>query len=167
MNRQYAAFFIDFEAFQHAEESFTVKELCILNASSPLKPLHYIYKPAVPWTLLASDRKRTYAYQEHALHRLSWSEGSEQYCKSCLMRDINELVACSTNPVFYAIGQQKLAFLQKELPELNIVEYGQTFKNLPLAPSHLTCCYRNHSREHCATLKCYRMYIDYCTSPAN
>jgi hypothetical protein len=161
-----SVFFIDFEAFQHGEESFQVKELCVLDAAKPLNPLYLLFKPPMSWSDLNHEQKRTYAYQEHNLHHIAWNEGrDERYCGSCLKHRIMKEfpLAASPESVCYVLGNQKADFLQDELPELNIMEYvyACAYKDLPHAPNHLTCIYRNHSREHCATLKCYRMYNTY------
>lgn len=155
--------FIDFEAFQHGSEDFMIKELCILDVNTPLKPLTFLYKPSKPWDLLKSAHKRTYAYQEHHLHRLSWNEGSKSYCTNCLMRHIKKAIPLYEDANFYVLGKQKADFLRKELPNLNIIEYSfvDSYKDLPHVPTHLTCTYRYHSKEHCAVLKCYRLMLHY------
>ena len=156
---------IDFEAHQHGDEPFHVKELCVISASQPLKPLYYLFKSKQSWSSLSIQQKRTYCYQEHHLHHLAWNEGNERYCANCLFEDIIERFPLATLPEAkcYVIGKQKADFLQEQLPQLNIYEYANSFKDVPNdAPSHLTCSYRNHSRDHCATLKCYRMYEQYC-----
>jgi len=154
--------FIDFEAFQHGDEDYQIKELCILDADSPLKPLTFMFQPSTPWDKLSSDRRRTYAYQEHHLHHLAWNEGDIRYCTKCIFHHIQSAfpLVAGVNTVCYVLGSQKTSFLQRELPMLNIYQYDNAFayKDLPMAPLHLTCTYRNHSRNHCAVLKCYQLF---------
>ena len=63
------------------------------------------------------------------------------------------------------LGEQKCAYMHRVLPMLNIRELEgvgvKSFKDLPSAPAHLTCVHREHSRTHCAVLKCYQMYCHY------
>lgn len=155
--------FIDFEAFQHGEEDFRIKELCILEASTPLKPLYFLFKPPCAWDLLSPDQRRTYRYEEKHIHGLCWGEGQTRYCANCVWHYIKKsfpLVSADAKEdhICYVLGQQKADFLRKEFPQLTIIEYNVTLKELPHAPSHITCVYRVHGgREHCAMLKCYRL----------
>lgn len=152
--------FIDFEAFQHGDEDFQIKELCILEATTPLKPLYFLFKPPCEWNLLSSDQRRTYIYEERYIHGLSWGEGQTRYCASCVWHYIKKSFPLTTSAdhICYVLGKQKADFLRREFPQLNIVEYNVTLKELPHAPLHLTCQYRVHGeREHCAMLKCYRL----------
>jgi len=157
------AIFIDFEGFQHGKEDFMIKELCILDENASLKPLTFLFKPMKPWDELKSSQRRTYAYQEHRLHHLTWSEGSKSYCTSCLERNIKKAIPLYEQAICYVMGKQKADFLRRELPMLNIIEYSlaNCYKDLPNAPVHLCCTYRNHSKEHCAVLKCYRLMLHY------
>lgn len=154
--------FADFEAFQHGDERFQVKELCILDRDSPMNPLYFLFKPPRAWDLLSHDQRRTYIYEERNIHGLAWGEGETRYCASCIWHYIKQaypLVAAGVDHVCYVLGTQKVNFLKEEFPELNVVEYNSmTLKELPHAPSHLICKYRAHGRrEHCAMLKCYRL----------
>jgi hypothetical protein len=157
------AMFIDFEAFQHGNEDFMIKELCILDESAPLKPLTFVFKPTKPWDKLNGSQKRTYAYQEHKLHQLAWNEGSKSYCNSCVERNIKRAMPLYENANCYVVGKQKADFLRRELPMLNIIEFSfvDSYKDLPRAPAHLSCTYRYHGKEHCAVLKCYRLMLHY------
>ena len=156
--------FIDFEAFQCGEEDFQIKELCILDAAAPLKPLYFMFKPSLPWDALNRDQKRTYAYQEHHVHHLSWNEGFRRYCRNCVAKQIERVFPLVTvNSICYVLGKQKVEYLQRELPMLNISEYehATSYNEILPAPAHLTCYYRNHSRKHCAVLKCYQLLSHY------
>jgi hypothetical protein len=155
--------FIDFEAFQHGDEEFQIKELCILDADLPLKPLTFLFKPNRPWEKLNSAQKQTYAYQEHHLHHLSWGEGNKSYCANCVERHIKRAIPLYLSAQCYVLGRQKAEFLRREFPMLAIIDYDyvDSYKDISRAPSHLTCTYRNHSKEHCAVLKCYRLLLHY------
>ena len=155
--------FIDFEAFQQGDETFQIKELCILAADDPLKPLTFLFKPSRQWEKLKSTQKQTYSYQEHHLHHLSWGEGNKTYCVNCLERKIKKAMPMYLEARFYVLGRQKAAFLRRELPMLDIHDYAfaDSYKDISRAPSHLTCTYRYHSKEHCAVLKCYRLLLHY------
>jgi hypothetical protein len=157
--------FIDFEAFQHGSENFLMKELCLLDSNSPLRPLYFLFKPSKVWNELSKEQQRTYAYQEHRIHHLSWSEGYTQYCSHCVEYEIKKAFPLITGikSICYVLGRQKADFLRRELPMLNIqeYEYAKTYKDLPQVPAHLTCTYRHHSREHCAVLKTYQLYAHY------
>lgn len=156
--------FADFEAFQHGDESFRIKELCILDKASPMKPLYFLFKPPCAWNMLTREQKRTYTYEERCIHGLVWSEGHTRYCASCVWHYMKRAFPSLTDTssyCCYVIGRQKADFLRKELPFLNIVEYDITLKELPHAPSHLICQHRAHGRDHCAMLKCYRLLLHY------
>lgn len=160
-----STFFLDFEAFQHGKEDFRVKELCILDVTKPLKPLNLVFKPEIRWDELSKPHQRTFSYQENNIHHLSWDEGTTRYCAKCVMHMIKQQfpVVTSYNTICFVAGREKTKFIQREFPMLNIFAYDRSasFKDLPAAPSHLSCNYRDHSREHCAMLKCYQLYTDF------
>lgn len=166
--------FADFEAFQHGDEPYRIKELCILSADRPLKPLYFLFRAYKPWDKLTPEQQRTYSYVERKLHHLAWGEGNTRYCANCITHYVEKSLlhtaaAGEMDHVCYVLGKQKADFLQRELPTLNIVEYNFTsLKQLPDAALHLTCCYRaDHSREHCAVLKCYRLLSHYSDNVQN
>jgi len=172
-----AVFFIDFEAFQHGkDEDFIIKELAIIDSNNPLRSACYVFLPHCSWESLSAEHRRTYNYLERRLHRLTWNEGTLRYCTRCLQNDIAYFFTGSSvdKAIFYTMGEQKAEFLRREFPHMHIEDYGNAFvsninrknenltiKKLPRAPQHISCTYRNHSREHCALLKCYRMYMHY------
>jgi hypothetical protein len=159
-----SVFFIEFEAFQHGNEDFHIKELCLMDAAKPMRQLHYIYRPPHQWESLSLEHKRTYNYQSRMLHRMSWNEGYTRFCTECLRRDVDQWMNGNTHrtSIIYVLGQQKVDYLQRLLPNCNIVNYQTAFnvtlKDLPDAPGHACCIYRNHGT-HCAVLKCLRMYL--------
>ena len=55
-------YFIDFEAFQHGDEDFILKELVVLNVDRPLHPLYFLFKPMCQWNSLDPAKKVTYCY---------------------------------------------------------------------------------------------------------
>lgn len=152
--------FIDFEAFQHGAEPFRIKELCIMDCARPGQPLHLIFNPHVQWHCLNNRRRHTYAYQTNHLHHLQWQEGFVRYCRECLFFVIQFHFPKWQNETFYVLGAQKLQFLRRELPRLRLVEYNATLSQLPQLCLQSTCPYRNHG-QHCAVLKCYRLYYHY------
>jgi hypothetical protein len=159
-----SVFFIDFEAFQHGGEDFSVKELCIVDIAKPMKALYYMYLPPCDWDALTHDQRRTYNYAYRALHRLSWDEGYTRFCTECLHRDMDRYLFGATNresSVFYVIGRQKTEFLQRILPAYKFVNYQEafnvsSFKDLPESVFGSRCLHRAHG-DRCAVLKCYRM----------
>ena len=155
--------FIDFEAFQHGDEGFNIKELCVLDMRAPMRPLNFLFKPTTRWRQLTREQQRTYLYQEHRLHHIHWKAGNERYCPQCVQRQIKELLPSATEQsIFYVIGEQKAAYLANEFRDLNIVTYKHTYKELPHAPSHIVCMNHYYGvSEHCALFKCYRMYLHY------
>ena len=162
--------FIDFEAFQHGDEDFIIKELCVLDVRAPTQPLYFLFKPPTQWCKLSREQRRTYSYQERHLHHISWNAGEQHYCPNCIQRYIKKKLpsataeqSSSSPPIFYTVGAQKAAFLAKEFSDLNISMYDcSSYKDLPHAPTHIVCMnYRCHLVEHCALLKCYRMYHHY------
>ena len=154
-------YFIDFEAFQHGAEDFQVKELCIMDATTPKRSMSYTFQPPRPWQWLTTNEKRTYEYATNHLHKLSWNEGCGNSCPSCVQKHIIQFFGASS--IFYAIGRQKTEFLQRHLPKLIIIDYGEcysvTLKDLPPVPDTFRCMYREHGRVHCAAIKCYRLYL--------
>jgi len=162
--------FIDFEAFQHKNEDFRIKELCVLIAEKPFHPLHYVFKNDKSWSQLSQAKRRTYKYQEKQLHHLTWTEAASPFrhwCAHCIKIELESLGPLKC----YVLGKQKADYLRSVLssPLINIVEYEYTdsYKTLSPAPSHLVCTYRDHSREHCALLKCYQMMFHYYDSDSD
>ena len=182
MQHRGGVFFLDFEAFQHGDEDYQIKELCVMDAANPLRIMSYIFAPPSRWDLLTSEQKATYRFQKERLHRLSWHEGFMRYCNQCVQRDISIWVAAAgayslNDSLFYTIGEQKAEFLNRQFPNLNIMCYPVELKRLPPVSSHMRCIYREHGRLrrradhhhhradekiHCAMLKCYKMYLHYC-----
>lgn len=138
-----------------------------MDASNPLRCYTYVFVAPRCWQSLSRQQRFTYNYATHRLHGLTWYEGYARYCTECLNRDMVRFFKPSEN-IFYAIGQQKTEFLRRQFPGLLIMDYGAlnnvVLKDLPPAPPHVTCNYRKHSREHCAVLKCYRLYLHYCSN---
>jgi len=164
-----AFFFIDYEAFQHGkEDGIIIKELCVMAADNPLKSGCFVFKPPFEWTCLRPDQQGTYSYEERCLHHLSWAEGDVQFCADCVQNSLTWFAGMH-NVVFLALGEQKVRILQNKLPKLCILDYRDidarcknvSLHNLPTAPTHITCTYRNHGRIHCAVLKCFRLSMHY------
>lgn len=161
-----SVFFVDFEAFQHGDEDFQLKEIAIMDAARPQRVIHFVYLPPYEWECLSEAQKATYSYERRKLHHLHWQEGTLHFCNECLLRELDRwfLKYADEDAVFYTMGQQKVAFLQKILPGFNVVNYAAvhnvTLKSLPLAPANMKCLYRNHGN-HCAILKCYRLYLHF------
>ena len=157
--RQGGPFFIDFEAFQHGDEQFVIKEMCIIDYNLPLTPLYFIFKNKVRWSSLKRDRQKTYSYQTRNIHGLQWEEGQSRYCQKCIFYWIKEMFPHCEESLFYVLGDQKQRFLENEFPKLTFLNYDNvTLNTLPHIPSNITCLYRNHDANHCACLKCFRMY---------
>jgi hypothetical protein len=156
-------FIIDFEAFQHGSEPFILKELCILDTRYPCRQMHLIFAPPCQWKELQRNKQRTYAYAIHRLHQLCWNEGSLDFCDKCLNRTLDRwLMPKGSEPIFYVLGHQKTEYLKQILPGRKIFDYqaihNVTLKDLPAPPSNARCMYRDHG-EHCAVLKCARIYM--------
>jgi len=165
-----AVYLIDFQAFQHGTEDYTVKEMCIIDVSKPTRPFHTLYLPPCCWYELSREQKRTYYYQTRSLHKLNWDEGYTKFCRECLQRDMERWLFGSSNPVlsvFYVMGQQKKEYLQRLLPHYNFVNYQDAFNvnswaDLPEAPPTARCPHRDHG-DYCSVKKCYSMYWHYLT----
>ena len=159
-----APFFIDFEAFQHGPNGkFKLKELCILDVERPLLPLYYTFASRKSWDRLTNGQRRTYEYQTRELHHLEWSEGHARYCSGCIMHHIKKTFSNSANSIFYVMDQvdgAKINYLKEEFPELNLINYTMVFNNLPIIPHNIKCFHREHG-DHCAYLKCMRLYHHY------
>jgi hypothetical protein len=157
-------FFIDFEAFQHGDGKFRIKELCIMDVEQPLTPLYFLFKAERKWNSLTSGEQQTYSYQQRYLHHLCWEEGRTRYCRKCVWHHIKMQFPECRNHIFYVMGKQKLEFLKEVFPSLNFCEYNITFHQLPQIADNISCFYRYHG-EHCACLKCYRLYTHYISLP--
>lgn len=156
---------MDFEAFQHGNSKFHIKELCVMNVDKPLVPLYYIFKPHKAWQLLDKAQQKTYSYQQNHLHRLYWEEGQTRYCRRCIQQHIKDVFPDWASSIFYVVGgEQKVSFLTDEFPDIPFVEYNLSALNqLPSLPNNnVSCLYRTHG-EHCALLKCLRLYTHYTT----
>lgn len=159
-----APFFIDFEAFQHGEGSFKIKELCVLDADRPFSPLYFLFKADKKWDALDDDIQTTFSYQMRHIHKLGWQEGTSRYCRHCVWDLIKDTFPGCRNGIFYVLGSQKLNYLKHAFPKLNVVEYNTSFNSLPLLPPNISCIYREHG-DHCACLKCYRLLKHYIELP--
>ena len=164
--RTMGAIFVDFEAFQHgATERFKLKELCVLSSDRPLTPLYFLFRASPPWEKLDVEQQKTYAYQSRHLHHLEYSEGVASFCKSCVARMIKAAFPEWQTCIFYVMGAQKMDYLRHKFPMFNWCEYnGVTVNTLPTLPHNITCLHRPHG-DHCACLKCYKLYHHYITLP--
>ena len=161
-------YLVDFQGFQHGFEDFIIKELCIIDVSKPARPLHTLYLPPRCWNQLSRQQKRTYYYQTRRLHQIGWDEGYVRFCKECLQRDMERWLFTKNNSsmsVFYVMGQQKAAILQRLLPDYKIVNYQEAFNvkscnDMPKAPSYARCAHREHG-DYCAVKRCFSMYIHF------
>ena len=157
-------YFIDFEAYQHGDEDFHIKELCIMSADNPLKFSAYIFNHSCHWDHLSVDQRKTYRFQYKKLHQIAWNEGDTIYSAWWLQREI-ELKYVFGPTVFYVLGHQKAKYLQQQLPRLTILDYSVQYNvllmDLPAPPSYVKCVYREHARNHCAVLKCYRLCLHF------
>lgn len=158
-----APFFIDIEGFQHGQGKFKIKELCIVDADYPLEPLYFLFKPNKPWQDLTDAQRTTYSYETRHLHHITWSEGRDPpFCRQCVWQGVKNHLRLYENAIFYVLGSQKLRVLQTHFPKLRLCEYNATLKTLPNTPNHIGCVGgRMHDKEHCACLKCYRLYLHY------
>jgi len=153
-------YFVDFEAFQHGEERFHIKELCIIDVDNPLKPVYFLFKADKNWHGLSDCVKQTYNFQTNNLHQLAWNEGETRYCRRCVQYCVETIFPLCRNGIFYVMGTQKLKYLQDQFPKWNFAEYMILMKDLPLLPPNIGCIYRAHG-EHCACLKCYQLVKHY------
>ena len=155
---------MDFEAYQHGDEEFNIKELCIMSADNSLKYSAYVFHQSYNWEDLTTDQRNTYRYQFKKLHQIAWNEGDTVYSSSWLQQEIESKYVFGPT-LFYVLGHQKAKFLQQQLPHLTILDYSVQYnvllKDLPEAPNYIKCVYRNHSRNHCAILKCFRLCLHY------
>lgn len=151
--------YIDFEAFQHGNGSYELKELCIFQG--PYSYMYFIFRPNTDWLLDYDDEaRRTFAHLSRRLHRLHWEEGHARYCNSCVFHHITHRFTNWHNAVFIVLDRAsgpKITFLRQEFPQLNIVHaYNLTFNTLPDSEG-MTCPYRNHGK-HCAFIKCCQLH---------
>ena len=165
-------FFIDFEACGGGGDGeFVIKELCIMDCTRPLDPIHFIYQPTIPWRCLTDAQRRTCIYLTKHYHKLAYSEGradGSYFCAACIERQLDDKFPSQwRNELFYVMdgmvdGGPKYKFLHRKLPKLRLVNYHISLKRLtPLPQSQmLTCPHRNHG-SHCAYLKCCRLVYEF------
>jgi hypothetical protein len=162
-----AIYFIDFEAFQYGRGGeYKIKELCILDAGRPYNYLYYLFRQDMTWSAISPEEQRNYNYQTRCIHRLHWEEGHSVFCRECIMRHIMARFELEESR-FYVMDSPKgakIGYLRAQFPQLNFVAYGGVkFATLP--KTSVQCPYRIHG-EHCAYLKCCRLYEHY-TNPVN
>ena len=116
-----------------------------------------LFHPPTSWMKLDKFKKRTYSYLTRCHHGLHWNEGFTRYCRDCVFHFIEQVFPNCRNETFYVMGVAKLHFLRQEFPLLHFEEMKTSFCKLPTLPTCYTCPYRNHG-EHCAYLKCYKLY---------
>ena len=157
-------YFIEFEAFQHGEEEFKIKELCIMEFAHHLRPLHYVFRSEGVLDSLPLEKQTTYRYLSNNVHLLSWHEGVVRFCSKCVMHHIEMAFPDYQSGIFYTMESQvngpKLRYLKKMFPKLNIVNYNVTLNNLPFISPNISCIVRDHGN-HCAYLKCLRLLEHY------
>ena len=93
------------------------------------------------------------------VHRLGWHEGQTRYCQACTQYYLSVIMG-KPEAIYYVMGEQKFNFLREEFPKLSFVLYNITMSTLPPLTCNIHCIYRDHG-EHCALIKCYRMYLHY------
>ena len=149
------AIFVDFEAFQHgSSERYKLKELCVLSADRPLTPLYFLFRGSPAWEELDEDHRKT----------LEYSEGVVTFCKSCVARMIKVSFPEWIDCIFYVMGMQKVKYLRYKFPMFHWCEYnGVSLNTLPTLTHNIGCLHRPHG-DHCACLKCYKLYHHYVTS---
>jgi hypothetical protein len=160
-----APFFLDFEAFQHGEGRYQVKEMCMMDVDRPFaKPLYLLFAPSREWYQLDEKEQRSYKYVSNHLHKLGWYEGDVHYGRFFVLHMIKKTFPEFNKGITYVMGVQKMNFLMDEFPEMDFCEYHVSMKLLPRLPHNITCPYRNHG-DHCACLKCYRLLEHYYELP--
>ena len=138
-----------------------LKELCVVDVDQPFAPLYYLFAPRGGWQQLSERQRTTYDFERDSIHHLDWAEGHIRYCRKCVMHHIKQAFPNSwSGSLFYVMeaqaNGQKLKFLEKEFPELHLLNYNITFDNLPFLPGNIICPHRFHG-QHCAYLKCMRL----------
>ena len=93
-------FFIDFEAFQHGNETI-IKEMCIIEFARPLLPLYYIFGAPYDYKYIAEDAKVSFNWEKNHHHKLRWEEGYTVFCASCIMRHIKDNFPAWDLGIFY------------------------------------------------------------------
>lgn len=157
-------YFIDFEAFRYKKNDFIIKELVVLDVSKPLTPLYFLFHAPKPWCDLSDEERTHFRYTTNFIHKLKWSEGNSRYCNGCIWHHMKSEFQDIGAALTYVIGAEKMMFLKKEFPQLNLVEYNLTFNKLPMLPKTLQCLHKDHG-EHCAYRKTLRLFHHYATLP--
>jgi len=150
-----STYFIDFQGFIIKEEMI-IKELCIMDANDMLNPYHSVFNIDLPWKSLSMSTKFSTKINGEKFHNLSWAEGNEHFCPSCIMKNYN------TNDTFYVLENEdyiKTNVLEKYFPGLRFIQYSKTV--LKDIPSNISCIWRDHG-EICAYKHCLAMCTDYC-----
>ena len=107
--RSMPPYFIDFEAFQHGDGDFEVKELCMVDVDKPFgKHLYLLFRPSGEWYNLEHGAQCTYNYQTQHLRRLGWYEGVTPYCRYLVLHEITkyfpmfskQLPGCAKDAIF-------------------------------------------------------------------
>lgn len=157
-------YFMDFEGFQSGQTTPVLKELVIISVENPLNPLYFNFMPPMTWDVLDAEQRRNYHYQTSRLHHIQWFEGYARYCKTCLWYHLTLAFPDWQQGIFFVMDRAhgtKIAHLRQEFPQLNIQPYTcVTFRSLPELTEHHKCPYRDHG-EHCAYLKCLKLYQHY------
>lgn len=158
-------YFVDFEAFQHGDEPYEVKELCIVDADQPFHFFYKLFGPQESWNGMSREQRRTYCYQTRHVHGIDYHEGYKNYCPYHLGKAIKDHFPGCVNEIFYIMGRQKLQFMKKEYPQFNWCEYNATLNDMPSLPKNIVCLHRTHDHTHCALLKACKLYQHYINLP--
>lgn len=151
-------YYIDFEAFQHGDGPFILKELCIMENQDNY--LYYLFRPEENCADMSPELQQTFTYLTNHVHGLYWEEGITRYCNTCVAHRVTHAFPHWHEATFMVLDRPsgpKVTFLKNEFPQLNIVHaYNVTFNTLPDA-DEFWCPYRNHGK-HCSFIKCCQLH---------
>jgi len=127
------------------------KELAFIDSNNPLELKHYIIKPTIPWeSVLEDDKNRNY-YCFHNLHHISYEAGDVE------INELEGLINKNTNII--VSGYEKTKLVQSLIPHCKVQDCNiRNLNKFTLPYSHIKCPYSNHSTNHCAVSKVYKIY---------
>lgn len=152
MSRECEIFFLDLQGFKSENNSFIVKEICLLSKNQEASFL-FIIKPPFPYKNLSFQCKKQTEWLSKNYHGLHWKDGFISYenAKEALLLNLPKL-----NVNIFVNGEEKKKWASQVLGEneeinyYNIAELGynnnfitNNIENCKYHQKEFVCTYKN------------------------
>lgn len=133
------------------EKKMIIKELAFIDVANPLDLKHYILKPSIPWENVKADDKKRNSYCYYNIHHIPYELGDNELC------ELDNIFEDGTKII--VTGREKAKIIQSLFPKCSVQDYNmRNLSELLLPYLHIKCPFGNHSTNHCAVFKVYKLY---------